>query len=117
MKWVLFLVSALIVVAGCDQDKDQYSGLSELVAERQEVRRAISKDTSRKKRESEIKKNETEALSGTAGRAKKEAVSTSVLYEKSIKITDSQSGITLARGVAYMNKKGQIVRIKVIDNN
>ncbi|MDD9302792.1 MAG: hypothetical protein HUK40_10850 [Desulfobacter sp.] len=40
-------------------------------------------------------------------------IDTTVVYEKKVEIVDSQSRQSLAHGIAYMNKNGQIVKIKV----
>jgi hypothetical protein len=42
-------------------------------------------------------------------------ISTVVLYEKNIDIVDSESRRKLAKGIAYLNKSGQIVRIKIVN--
>ena len=49
--------------------------------------------------------------------AKNKGIAKVVFYEKDIDIVDSESRRSLARGVAYMNKSGQIVRIKIINQN
>ena len=117
MRLGLFVITALVGVTltGCDSEKDQYSGLSELVAERNEVRQDISDETSRKKRLATGDYSEKSDLDSLSDFAPKEEISTVVLYEKSIDIVDSESRIPLAKGVAYMNKTGQIVRIKIIN--
>ena len=40
-----------------------------------------------------------------------------ILYEQQVNIVGTESGRALARGVAYINKKGQIVRIKILKDN
>ena len=95
----------------CESDKDQYSGFSDLVAERNEARKIISGENREKKK---VTKNAQEERPKSDVREKK-SISKVVLYEKSIDIVDSESRLPLARGVAYLNKSGQIVRIKIID--
>ena len=48
--------------------------------------------------------------------SRQEQLSSIVLYEEKIKILGSKSGRTLANGVAYINKKGEIVKIKILKN-
>ncbi len=117
MRLGLFVITALVgtTLTACDSEKDQYSGLSELVAERNEVRRGISDDNIRKKKKTAGGHSETNDFDSLSDYSPKEEISTVVLYEKPIDIVDSESRIPLAKGVAYMNKRGQIVRIKIIN--
>jgi len=105
-----------VTVVGCESEKDPFSGLSDLVAERNEVRKSLSKETGLKK-----KGVSGEQPSGSAGTQRQKAssgdtLSSVALYEKNIEIVDSQTGMSLAKGVAYLNKKGQIIRIKILKN-
>jgi hypothetical protein len=45
--------------------------------------------------------------------ARKKELSTNVLDEKQIVIVDSSSGEPLGQGVAYVNQKGEIIKIKL----
>ncbi|MCG8632948.1 MAG: hypothetical protein MI863_03920 [Desulfobacterales bacterium] len=101
--------------SACEGDKDQYSGLSELVAERHEARKGISEKNLKKKKKAARDNAGNKEQDNLSEFSSKEEVSTVVLYEKQIDILDSESRIPLAKGVAYMNKKGQIVRIKIIN--
>lgn len=101
----------LCLVLSCDSEKDQYAGLGEMVAERQEVRKSIAEENARKKDQDSFW--EDQGSSDMMADRKEEAVSSVVVYEKQIEILDSDSKLPLAKGVAYMNKSGQIVRIKV----
>ncbi len=104
------------MLTACDSEKDQYSGLSEMVAERNEVRQGISEKNIRKKKQSAGEYSENNGLDSLSDFAPKEEISTVVLYEKQIDIVDSETRMPLAKGVAYMNKTGQIVRIKILNN-
>lgn len=114
MKWIFVAISVigLSLFLACDKEKDQYAGLSDLVADRQEVRKTISEETAQKKKLENFLKDHQED-SDLASLEEKEVISPVVVYEKQIEILDSESKIPLAKGVAFMNKSGQIVRIKV----
>jgi len=108
------IVLGLCLLGACDSEKDQYAGLSEMVADRQEVRKNIAQDNQRKKSLEEIWEGGKQS-SDRASHRKNESKPTSsvVVYEKQVEIWDSDSKRPLAKGVAYMNKSGQIVKIKV----
>ena len=83
--------------------------------EKNEVRQTISEETARKKAlvrkgtKADSKEDTTIIIP-----KKDEKFSLVVLYEKNVEIVDSSSRIALAKGVAYMNKEGQIIKIKII---
>lgn len=114
MKWIGIAISlaGLCLLPACDSDKDQYAGLGSLVAERQEVRKSIAEENSRKKSSVYTPGEKTERNASDAGEENSQ-ISAAIVYEKQIEILDSDSKVPLAKGVAYMNKSGQIVRIKV----
>jgi hypothetical protein len=101
--WVMSL-GIIFLLNGCDDKKDPYPGFSKMVSERQELRKAISKE----KETGKTQVRETRDIKD----AKSDAAST-VVDERQIEITDSISGETIARGVAYVNKDGKITRITV----
>lgn len=116
------IVAALCLAAapmvGCDDDKDPFSGLSEMVAERQQVRQTISDKN---------KGNGQAGISGAPGEQSlqkkpdspvksSKKLDAGILFEKQIKIIEAHSNIPLARGVAYLDNKGHIVRIKIVEN-
>ncbi len=114
LRSVIIAVSFLVVtVAGCESEKDQFSGLSDLVAERNEVRRIISKETTRKKKNMSGLSSQDDAGSQGQKIPSDDTLSSVALYEKYIEVVDSQTGMSLAKGVAYLDKKGRIVRIKI----
>jgi len=112
---VFIFVLGLCLILSCDSEKDQYSGLSGMVADRQEVRKNIAKDNQHKKSLEEIWQgdNSSSDPASDPGGEKREPISPVVVYEKQIEIWDSDSKRQLAKGVAFMNKSGQIVKIKV----
>ena len=112
---VICALAGAFLLSACDNDKDQYSGLSGLVAERNEARQNISNETALKKslgKKTSDNGSKKDSVTGTLSPPKE--ISSVVLYEREINIVDAKSKMPLAKGVAYMNKTGHIVRIKVI---
>ncbi|OGR27840.1 MAG: hypothetical protein A2277_21260 [Desulfobacterales bacterium RIFOXYA12_FULL_46_15] len=107
---LLFLISA------CQNEKaddNDYSGVSDLISGRNKARydtaeRAPVKNTRSKPVEENID------TSRQAPDSKTEEILPIVLYEEKVDIIGSESKETLAKGVAYINKNGQIVRIKIL---
>ena len=112
MKWFVVCISVLCLLSACDRKEDQYAGLSDLVTDRQEVRKTISEENAQKKKLEKVLKND-QSDSNLSSSDAEEVISPVVVYEKQIEILDSASKIPLAKGVAFMNKSGQIVKIKV----
>ncbi|WDP91419.1 MAG: hypothetical protein HUN04_17615 [Desulfobacter sp.] len=106
-----FLLAAA-TTAGCDRDKEQFSGLSEMVAERHQVRRSLSDEDGGTGKVGK-KAGESTEIAGDPAQPGKELAS-GILFEKQIQILDAQSKTPLAKGVAYLDKQGRIVRIKII---
>lgn len=105
----------LILIAACDDKKDGYSGLADLVAERNQARQSLSEQTVRKKNlERQDAKNTLKEDTAIVRPSKKEEISSIVLYEKQIEVVDSSSQMAIAKGIAYLNKEGQIVKIKIL---
>ena len=118
MKSGIVLLSTfllVVLISGCDDGKDDYSGFSELVAQRNEARKSISGQNAKKsKSDPKTLDHGAKEAGSTAKSKQKESVSSIVLYERKIDIIDTSSNVQLAKGIAYLNKEGQIVRIKVI---
>ncbi len=103
-SWIGCVV-LIFFLAACEEKKDPYSGFSNLVAERQEHREALSKKREQEKNQIPESKNpKSVKIDGT----------TPMLYEKKIEIIDSVSGKPLANGIAYLTKDGNITRIKIL---
>lgn len=99
----------VLSVCACNEKEDPYSDLSRLVAERNEARKAIARERKL------MEKDAPGAIqSKKKGVPKKGDVATVALVERKVSITDSNSGTVMARGVAYLDKSGKIVRIKII---
>ena len=109
------LLFSLLLLSACDDKKDGFSGLSDLVEKRSEVRKTISEKNTRKKileqPPSSVNSKDPVLL---AKENKKAKVSPIVLYERDIEVVDSYNRVALAKGVAYLNKEGQIVKIRII---
>lgn len=113
-KLLFIILSAFFLISGCQDDKgkNDYSGVSDLISERNAARHEIAGNAPKKSvRSKNIEKKVTE-LQPDSDEHQKELMSI-ILYEEKVKIVGSDSGRTLANGVAYVNKKGQIVRIKI----
>ncbi len=112
---VIWVLAGSFLLSACDNEKDQYSGLSGLVAERNEARENISHETALKKsKEKDTSSNSSKDETEFDRLAQPEEISSVALYEREINIVDAKSKMPLAKGVAYMNKTGHIVKIKVI---
>jgi hypothetical protein len=88
--------------------------LSELIFERNKARHELAekksiRNTDSKPVEDKISKSKIESNSQS-----EEEISSVVLYEEKVDIIGSKSRRTLSKGVAYIDKKGQIVRIKIL---
>lgn len=109
------LFFSVLFLSACDDKKDGFSGLADLVKERQEVRQTISEKTVQKKALEKKGATVDPKEDTVMNRAKKkEEMSTIVLYQRDIQVVDSFSQMPLAKGIAYLNKEGQIVKIKII---
>lgn len=112
---IIFWVFLSLLLCGCDKKKDDYSGLSNLISERNEVRQSISEAREAKKtRDKTLKEDDAQENTTTASSRKKKKISTIVLYKRNIEIVDSSSRKGLAKGVASLNKEGKIIKIKII---
>lgn len=110
---VFLLLSLSFLISACQDNnkKDDYSGMSELIAERNRARFDVAKNSPTPKKTSP---RETIIKKTSPSISKDDVLSVTILYEQDVKIVGSNSGRTIADGVAYINKKGQIVRIKII---
>lgn len=106
---MFFLISA------CDDEKgkNDYSGVSKLIAERNKARYETKENSPEKnviKRKTTINDTSPPPSKNTS---KKDELTSIILYEEDVEIVGAKSQRTLAKGVAYINKKGQIVKIKL----
>ncbi len=118
----LFLGLVFLVFSSCqdEKEKNDYSGVGKLVASRNKARYEAAENPPPKKRSinktSIPRKNTVDSINTLKpeSKSKQEKLSSIVLYEEKIKILGSKSGRTLANGVAYINKKGGIVKITIL---
>jgi len=105
---LFFLISA------CQdaKEKNDYSGVSDLISDRNKARHEAAENPSKKSIRPQ--KTTTTNTSTPVSNTKEEELTSIILYEEEINIVGAESGRTLAKGVAYINKKGQIVRIKIL---
>ena len=110
-KLLWSLLFSLLVLSACDDKKDGFSGLSNLVEERNEVRQTLSDKKALEQQQLMVDPKENARLD----RGKKKAeISPIALYERNVEVVDSSNRMALAKGIAYLNKEGQIVKIKII---
>ena len=112
-KRVLFLcvLGLVFLISACGEENgvDDFSGVSDLIADRNKARYEVKENPPAKK--NSPRSPSPQAKSSTS---KEDELSYVILYEQDVDIIGSDSGRTLAKGVAYVNKKGQIVRIKLL---
>ncbi len=116
-KFFYFFCLLLLFLASACQDgkekKEDYSGVSDLISERNKARHvAVEKDTVKNTYSKSVEENIS--TSKPEPDPKAEDFSSIALYEEKVDIIGSDSQRTLAKGVAYVNKQGQIVRIKIL---
>ncbi|MCD4721740.1 MAG: hypothetical protein K8S13_18045 [Desulfobacula sp.] len=120
MKSAKFFLVALFgvffLVSACQDEKGKgdYSGVSDLIAERNKARYTVAENPPKKSVSSRKKTTNKTNTSKPISTPKKEELSTIILYEELVEIVGSESGRTLAKAVASINKKGQIVKIKIL---
>ena len=116
-RWIVlcFLLPLILLTFSCNEEKGKgdYSGVSDLIADRNKARHQIAQRAAQKK-VIEKKVASTPKIPVPQKSTKNREISSTVLYEQKIKIIGEQSGQTMAKGIAYVNKQGQIVRIKII---
>jgi hypothetical protein len=116
-KKILFAMFGIFfLISGCQNEdqKDDYTGVSDLISERNKIRYQKSeKPLKRIVTPKKITTNDTNAIKPESI-SKEEELSSIVLYEQDVEIVNSKSNKVLAKGVAYINKKGQIVKIKIL---
>jgi hypothetical protein len=112
--WTLLL--SLFLLSACEDKKDNFSGLSDLVEQRNTVRKNIADKNIREK----AVKNQGSGMDSKEAAAldrepkKNPEISPIVLYEREVEVVDSSSRKALAKGIAYLNKQGQIVKIRIV---
>ncbi len=113
--WIAFL-GLFFLVSACqdEKEKNDYSGVSKLIAERNKARYHAAEDSPKKSVSSTKRTTSKTNTSKSVSPLKKEELSTIILYEEVVEIVGSKSGKTLAKAIASINKKGQIVKIRIL---
>lgn len=124
MKSGNFFLYALLIlcfgISACRNEKEEnhYSTVSDMIAERNKARYEMaetpSKMSSSPKEATTTNTDTSKPKSNSNSNSKKEELLSIILYEEEVEIVSSESQRTLAKGIAYINKKGQIVRIKLL---
>jgi hypothetical protein len=114
-----FLIAFLclfFLISACQDEKgkDDYSGVSKLIAGRNKARYQAAKNSPEKSVSTRKRTTGKTNTSNPVSTPKKEKLSPIILYEERVEIVGSKSGRTLAKAVASINKKGQIVKIKIL---
>lgn len=112
---IFFLVFFMAVLSSCESEGDNYSGVGKLIADRNKMRYELSDETGKTKGKTGPSNQKTNFVSKDASEKviSKKELSTNVLDEKNIVIIETSSGKSLGQGVAYVNQKGEIVKIKL----
>lgn len=112
---IFFLVFFMGVLPACKSEDDNYAGVGKLIADRNKMRYHLAEESGKNKGKAESSNEKTDSVPKDVSKKNthKKELSTNVLDEKKIVIVDSSSGIPLGQGVAYVNKKGEIVKIKL----
>jgi len=116
-KLIVCILAGLFIMmlASCQDEKqaDDFSGVGRLIAGRNKARYDKADDPTTEKEYTSKQKtaNQKDVVQSAS---KYKDLSTITLYEEKVNILASESGRTLAKGVAYLNKKGEIVKIKIL---
>lgn len=114
---VLLLILVVTVTSSCGSDeKDDFSGVGKLIAERNKMRYHIAENPENSEKTAGPDQKASTKPERVAGTNFQDKISeTAALEKRKIVIVDASSGTSLGQGVAFMNKKGEIVRIKLAD--
>ncbi len=114
--FLIVFLGLFCLISACqdEKEKNDYSGVSELIAGRNKARYAAAKNPPKKSVSSTKRTTSETNTSKPISIPKKEELSTIILYEEDVEIVASKSGRTLAKAVASINKKGQIVKITIL---
>lgn len=111
----IFLCLFFLISACQEKEKEKsgdYSGVSELIAGRNKARYAAKEEG--KTNQKRVRKSASQQGVPQSAKKTKKDLASVILYEQKVKIVGSESNRVMAKGVAYINKKGQIVRIKIL---
>jgi len=103
---LIVAVLACLFFAGCGRDDGDYEGVGKLVSDRNSARLARASN----------KKSGAGSGELTPSAIKEGGQSGEVLLEEEVKVVGLSSGKVLARGIAFLDKNGKIVNIRIIKN-
>lgn len=114
--FLIMFLGLFFLISACQDEKgkNDYSGVSELIAGRNKARYAAAENPPKKSVDSTKRTTSKTTTSKPTSIPKKEELSTIILYEEDVEIVASKSGRILAKAVASINKKGQIVKITIL---
>jgi len=112
---ISFLVFFMAALPACKREDDNYAGVGKLIVDRNKMRYRLAEETENNKKKTGSSNQKFDSASKDAFErvTRKTELSTNVLDEREIVIVDASSGKPLGRGVAYLNPKGEIVKIKL----
>lgn len=112
---ISFLVFLMAVLSSCESEDDNYSGVGKLIADRNKMRHQLAGEAGDNTGDRVSSNQQTDAGSEDTSKkvVSKPQLSTNVLAEKKIVIVDTASGKPLGQGVAFVDKQGNIVKIKL----
>ncbi|MBF0200104.1 MAG: hypothetical protein HQK66_02105 [Desulfamplus sp.] len=107
---LFLLVSALFCLTGCgDDEKGDYSGVGQLIADRNKAR--MSKASSGSQDASDLDSAPPQDTMGS-GQVSETPLS-GMTFEEPVRIVSETTGQTIATATAYLDKSGRIVNIRI----
>ncbi len=111
----LLITSVLLFIAGCggdDNEKDDYSGVGKLIADRHKAR--VQKASSGSQDNSDTDTYTSKYKDSPPSEPEKR--SSGLTFEENVKIVSEVSGKTIARATAYLDKSGKLINIRIRKN-
>ncbi len=115
---LLFSVFLILTCAGCNDDSEKFSGVSKLIAQRHQARldhagQEAAQQAAQAGGKDSVGKPSPGAAGENTGKPSDTRYALEELYQKEVEIIDSSSGTSLAKGLATVDKHGQIIKIKI----
>ncbi|SLM28857.1 conserved exported hypothetical protein [Desulfamplus magnetovallimortis] len=115
IKASLFLVaSAMLLLNACSNDEStgDYSGVGKLISDRNKAR--IRKAASDSQEQNST--DQSSSFNDGSEDASSERITPGLTFEENVKIVSESSGKTIARAIAYLDKSGRIINIRIMKN-
>lgn len=109
---ILLFVCALFFIAGCsnDEEKGDYSTVSNMIADRNKARyNKAAKDSAKKN----FKNDEIEDSEEMLNNKTEDKKFTGMTFEEEVRIVSESSGKTISMGTAYLDKSGKIIKLRI----